>query len=156
MCVSRSSRPMAVRKLPSTPTRTPPTIHTHAPRRFLATRRPPSSTPPTCIVSDSLMWNCFSFKFPPGNAGRRKMLHLIMACYCCSFIRVLGFWVQDLSAPSWGHTRLFLPPNTRRTLLPLFVISDSTPSSSSAAPMVTPLKNLSPPHSMITLCISRA
>ena len=110
MCVSRSSRPMAVRKLPSTPTRTPPTIHTHAPRRFLATRRPPSSTPPTCIVSDSLMWNCFSFKFPPGNAGRRKMLHLIMACYCCSFIRVLGFWVQDLSAPSWGHTRLFLPP----------------------------------------------
>lgn len=103
MCVSRSSWPMAVRKLLNTrASATPPTIHTYA-HALLAICLPfssptRSSSPQTCIVSDSLMWNCFSFKFPPGNAGRRKMLHLIMACYCCSFIRVLGFWVFLLRA----------------------------------------------------------
>lgn len=88
-----------VRKLLKIPAaRIPPPVrqpfshtHTHMHTPLYLPPLPSPSTPQTCTVSDSLMWNCFSFKFPPGNAGRRKMLHLIMVCYCCSFIRVLGF-----------------------------------------------------------------
>lgn len=101
-----------------------PFTHTHthsslSASLFLPPRPTPSSASQTCIVSDSLMWNCFSFKFPPGSAGRRKTLHLIMVCYCCSFIRVLGFWALDFSARSWGHTWLFFPLLLLQPLLSL-------------------------------------
>ena len=141
-------------KLPSSrTTSTPPTIHTHThthTHTHMHTYTPhylppllpsspppllPSSPPPlcpalllhqTCIVSGSLMWNCFSFKFPPGNVGRRKMLHLIMACYCCSFIRVFGFWAPGLPAQCWGQTRLFFPSAAAASPRS-FTISDSPP-----------------------------